>query len=73
MRRIVLGRKMVARKMKECGDSQSPHFPTHDIPARRESQALFRARLHGYTGRIDQYEFFRQYEDLIGLGLWCDF
>jgi hypothetical protein len=34
---------------------------------------LFRAGLHYYTGKSDQYEFFRQYEEKVGMGLWYDF
>ena len=40
---------------------------------RGESNHLFRAGMHYYTGKSDQYEFFRNYEDKIGLGLWYDF
>jgi hypothetical protein len=40
---------------------------------RGETNHLFRAGLHYYTGKSDQYEFFRQYEDKVGLGLWYDF
>jgi hypothetical protein len=40
---------------------------------RGETNHLFRAGMHYYAGKSDQYEFFRQYEDKIGLGLWYDF
>ncbi len=34
---------------------------------------LVRLGLHYYTGKSDQYEFFNQFEDKIGLGIWYDF
>ncbi len=40
---------------------------------RGASGRLFRAGLHYYAGKSDQYEFFDRYEDKIGFGLWYDF
>ena len=34
---------------------------------------LFRAGVQYFAGKSDQYEFFKQYEEKIGLGLWYDF
>jgi len=34
---------------------------------------LFRAGLHYYNGGSSQYEFFRQFEEQIGFGLWYDY
>jgi hypothetical protein len=40
---------------------------------RGASNHLFRAGMQYYTGKSDQYEFFRRNEDKIGLGLWYDY
>jgi len=40
---------------------------------RGEANHLFRAGLQYFTGKSDQYQFFNQYEEKIGLGLWYDF
>ncbi|NUQ63158.1 MAG: DUF1207 domain-containing protein [Pirellulales bacterium] len=34
---------------------------------------LFRAGMQYYTGKSDQYEFYDQFEDKIGFGLWYDY
>lgn len=34
---------------------------------------LFRMGMQYFAGKSEQYEFFRQYEDKVGLGLWYDF
>ncbi len=34
---------------------------------------LFRAGVQYFSGKSDQYQFFKQYEEKIGLGLWYDF
>jgi hypothetical protein len=34
---------------------------------------LFRAGVEYFTGKSDQYEFFRRYEDKVGLALWYDY
>ncbi len=34
---------------------------------------LFRVGMHYYAGASEQFEFFRQYEDKIGLGVWYDY
>ena len=40
---------------------------------RSAANHLFRAGLQYFSGKSDQYEFFKQYEEKIGLGLWYDF
>jgi len=40
---------------------------------RSTANHLFRAGLQYFAGKSDQYEFFRQYEEKVGLGLWYDF
>ncbi len=40
---------------------------------RSTANHLFRAGVQYFTGKSDQYEFFNQYEEKIGLGLWYDF
>lgn len=40
---------------------------------RGTSGSLFRMGLQYFAGKSEQYEFFEQYEDKIGLGLWYDF
>jgi hypothetical protein len=40
---------------------------------RGASSHLFRAGLLYFTGESDQYQFYNQYEEKIGLGLWYDF
>ena len=40
--------------------------------ARRRGQ-MFRVGMQYYTGKSDQYEFFNQFEDKLGLGLWYDY
>lgn len=37
------------------------------------SGQLFRMGMQYYTGKSDQYEFFNQFEDKVGLGLWYDY
>jgi len=34
---------------------------------------LLRTGMHYFTGKSDQFEFYRQHEDKLGLGLWYDF
>lgn len=34
---------------------------------------LFRLGMHYYAGGSEQFEFFRQYEDKLGLGIWYDY
>ena len=34
---------------------------------------LFRLGLQYFTGKSDQFEFFDQYEDKLGLGIWYDY
>ena len=40
---------------------------------RSAANRLLRAGLQYFTGKSDQYEFFKQYEEKIGLGFWYDF
>jgi hypothetical protein len=40
---------------------------------RGESGHLLRLGVHLYSGMSDQYEFFREYENKVGLGLWYDY
>jgi hypothetical protein len=40
---------------------------------RGETNHVLRAGLQYFTGKSDQYEFFNQYEEKFGLGLWYDF
>ncbi len=35
--------------------------------------SLFRAGLYYFNGKTDQYQFFQEHEEQIGLGLWYDF
>ena len=39
----------------------------------RRANHLFRAGVQYFSGKSDQYQFFKQYEEKIGLGLWYDF
>jgi hypothetical protein len=40
---------------------------------RSDGGQLFRVGVQYYTGKSDQYEFFNQFEDKIGFGMWYDF
>ncbi len=40
---------------------------------RGQTGRLFRAGLHYFNGKTDQYQFFREHEEQFGLGLWYDF
>lgn len=40
---------------------------------RGDSGDLFRLGMYYFAGKSDQYQFFDQYEDKVGLGLWYDY
>jgi len=40
---------------------------------RGETGRLLRFGAHYFNGKSDQYEFFREHEELIGIGLWYDY
>jgi hypothetical protein len=40
---------------------------------RGQTGKLFRTGLHYFNGKTDQYQFFREHEEQIGLGLWYDY
>ena len=40
---------------------------------RGETGRLLRAGLHYFNGHTDQYQFFNEHEEQIGIGIWYDF
>ena len=40
---------------------------------RGSSNHLFRVGVQYFTGKSDQYEFYRRNEEMFGIGLWYDF
>lgn len=40
---------------------------------RGASSHLFRVGMHYFAGKSDQFEFFNQYEEKLGVGLWYDY
>jgi hypothetical protein len=40
---------------------------------RGESGHLFRVGFHYFNGKSDQYQFFNEHEELIGMGVWYDY
>jgi hypothetical protein len=40
---------------------------------RGQSGQLFRVGLHYFNGKSDQYQFFREHEEQVGLGMWYDY